>query len=386
MKNSLITNFVKKIAYSIMIFSSATMLAQETTVTLPFTFSGSVDTYFRQNIGSSNRASDPSAPNTSFANDPGFALGMFNLIAGYEGEKVGFVADLVFGPRGEDAVFLSDGNSSIVNQLYVYYKATDKLKFTFGNFNTFLGYEVISPTGNFNYSTSYMFSYGPFSHTGLKADYAVTDAFSVMLAVMNPTDYTEFNPDASYTYGAQLGYTKDSWKAYLNFLIGDQDGLLDPDADTVGDTSAGETFQVDLTAGWDVTANWYLGLNATYNTTDSGQVFNPAGITEIDGPSTDFYGTALYAQYKVTEAFKLGVRGEYFKEFNGGVDAIGAYDDGGEADVYEVTLSGNYTIGGLTIIPEFRVDTASEDVFINADRSGLKPNLGSFVLAAVYKF
>ncbi len=47
----------------------------------------------------------PTAPGTSFANRPGFALGMANLIASYEGEKVGFVADLVFGPRGEEAVF-----------------------------------------------------------------------------------------------------------------------------------------------------------------------------------------------------------------------------------------------------------------------------------------
>ncbi|MBU2527325.1 MAG: porin [Bacteroidetes bacterium] len=382
----LTTNIGKKLQYVFLMIPAVLFAQETTTVTLPFTFSGSVDTYFRQNIGSSNRASDPSAPNTSFANDPGFALGMFNLIAGYEGEKVGFVADLVFGPRGEDAVFLSDGNSSIVNQLYVYWNATDKLKFTFGNFNTFLGYEVISPTANFNYSTSYMFSFGPFSHTGLKADYAVTDKFSVMAAVMNPTDYTEFNPDASYTFGAQLGYTEEKWTAFLNFLVGDQDGLLDPDADVVGDTSAGTTFQVDLTAGWDVTEKWYLGLNATYNTTESGQSFLPTGISETDGPSTDFYGSALYLQYKFSETFALGARGEYFKEFNGGVGAIGTYDSGGEADVYEVTLSGNYKIGGLTIIPEFRVDTASEDVFINADRSGLKPNLASFLLAAVYSF
>ena len=44
---------------------------------------------------------------------------------------------------------------------------------TLGNFNTFLGYEVISPAANFNYSTSYMFSYGPFSHTGMKLDFSV---------------------------------------------------------------------------------------------------------------------------------------------------------------------------------------------------------------------
>ena len=44
------------------------------------------------------------APNTSFANLPGFALGMANIVLSYEGEKSGFVADLVYGPRGTDAV------------------------------------------------------------------------------------------------------------------------------------------------------------------------------------------------------------------------------------------------------------------------------------------
>ncbi len=110
---------------------------------------------------------------------------MVNLIAGYEGEKVGFVADLVFGPRGSDAVFLSPyynagaGTANIINQLYTYWKVSDAVTLTLGNFNTFLGYEVISPTANFNYSTSYMFSYGPFSHTGLKADFALSDEFSL---------------------------------------------------------------------------------------------------------------------------------------------------------------------------------------------------------------
>ena len=60
----------------------------------------------------------------------------------------GFTADLVFGPRGEDATFLSPelrpgGNSSIVNQLYAYWNVSDAFTLTLGNFNTFLGYEVI---------------------------------------------------------------------------------------------------------------------------------------------------------------------------------------------------------------------------------------------------
>ena len=97
-------------------------------------------------------------------------MGMANIIMSYEGEKSGFVADLVFSPRGADAVFGSPQagdfyrSSNMVNQLYAYYNVSDSFTLTMGNFNTFLGYEVISPVANFNYTTSYMFSYGPFSH------------------------------------------------------------------------------------------------------------------------------------------------------------------------------------------------------------------------------
>ena len=177
-----------------MLISVAAVAQEEPT----FTILGSVDTYFRTNLsGGTNDAMDTIrtlAPTSSFANAPGFSLGMANLVMGYEGDKAGFIADLVFGPRGADAVFASGPALNIVNQLYAYYNVTDNFKLTLGNFNTFLGYEVISPTANFNYSTSYMFSYGPFSHTGLKADFTLSDKWSLAVAVMNPTDYTDFNP------------------------------------------------------------------------------------------------------------------------------------------------------------------------------------------------
>ncbi len=151
---------MKKIIFTLLIASSLILTAQEKEEKT-FTLSGSVDTYFRGNISGGNY---DTAPGSSFANQPGFALGMINLVAGYEGEKVGFVADMVYGPRGADAVFGSPaGSAQIVNQLYAYWNVSEKVTFTLGNFNTFLGYEVISPTANFNYSTSYLFSYGPFS-------------------------------------------------------------------------------------------------------------------------------------------------------------------------------------------------------------------------------
>ena len=51
----------------------------------------------------------------------------------------------------------------------------------------------------------------------------------------------------------------------------------------------------------------------------------------------------------------------------------------------EYTLSGNYSVGNLTFIPEFRIDMTSEDSFMDADgkATNMMPTLN---LAAVYKF
>jgi hypothetical protein len=337
---------MKKLILSLLFVSSFALNAQDTEEK-KFTLSGSIDTYFRGNLNAANDA-NKIAPGTSFANAPGFSLGMINLIASYEGEKVGFVADMVYGPRGADAVFESTGSSSIVNQLYAYWNVSEKVKLTMGNFNTFLGYEVISPTANFNYSTSYMFSYGPFSHTGLKADITLSEKSSLMLAIMNPTDATEFNPDGKYSLGVQYGYSGQ----FFNYL-------LNPDS-----------YEIDFTGGFDISESFFLGINAAYFSADD---------------AAGFYGVALYPQYATSEHFKIGLRAEYFAETDGDFGAIGT----GVADssIFATTLSANYTIGSLTIIPEVRLDSASDNFngFTNNSADPTK-SLSSFLLAAVYSF
>lgn len=357
MKAMIKTNFVKNLfLLTILLFSSVALVAQEEEEETPkFSFSGSVDAYYRANLNGDNSAPDGvpnAAPGSSFANLPGFALGMANVIAGYEGEKVGFVADLVFGPRGTDAIFASpiySATGNIVNQLYAYWNVSDNVKLTFGNFNTFLGYEVISPTANFNYSTSYLFSYGPFSHTGLKADFALSDDFSLMLAVMNRTDVTELNLDGKYAYGAQLGYSGQ----YLNLLI---------------DNGA---YEIDYTGGFDLSDSFFLGLNGAYF--DGG-----------DG-NAGFAGVALYPQLATSENFTIGLRGEYFTEIDGEFGAIGTGVE--DSSVFAVTLTGSATIGDLMIKPELRLDSASDDSenFLDSDLNPQK-SLSSFVLAAIYSF
>jgi hypothetical protein len=309
-------------------------------------FSGSVDTYFRTNLSGGDKLD---APASSFANLNGFALGMVNVKAEQSTSQGGFVADLVFGPRGTDAVFASpyySATGNIVNQLYAYWNANEKLTLTLGNFNTFLGYEVISPVDNFHYSTSYLFSYGPFSHTGLKADYVLSDDHSLMVAIMNPTDLTEMNDVNLYTYGLQYGF-KDT---YFNFLYGKQ--AVDADA----------TFQADITGSYELSDKFSLGVNASYNET-----MNAGG----------FYGVALYPALAIKDGFDAGLRVEYFKELEAGGVAYGA-----DNSVIDATVTASYTTKDLRLIAELRLDQSSTAQF----NSMTSDQLSSFILAAVYSF
>ena len=326
-----------------LMISTVSLYGQETEEAAPeatFNFSGTVDTYFRSSF-----SEDPVAPGTSFANLNGFALGMANFIVSYEGEKSGFVADVVFGPRGSDAVFGSVGNSSeLVNQLYAYYNIAEGVTITLGNFNTFLGYEVISPAANFNYSTSYMFSYGPFSHTGIKADFSISDVVSLMLGVFNQTDQTEANYDRYTAFGAQLGL----FGQYINFLGGD--GYA----------------QIDFTGGFDLSDAFFLGINAT--------------TASLEG-DTGFSGVALYPQLTVSDGFALGLRGEFFSE----TDGFGALVSDGDADNFSLTLTGSFSSGNFIFKPEFRIDSASSEIF-SISPTETADSLSSFLIAAIYQF
>ena len=306
-----------------------------------FTFSGSVDAYFQTYLTAPDN--EEVSFGTAFADQSGFAIGMGNVIISYEGNKVGAVLDLVTGPRGEGATFNSDIVDGIVNQAYVYWNVSEGTTLTFGRWNTFLGYEVIAPAANFNYSTSYLFSSGPFSHMGLKADFTLGEDFSLMLAITNPWDTNDISMTGEYALGAQLGYSGQ----YLNLYYdsGEHGGL---------------GFEIDYTGGFDLTDTFFLGINAAYN----------------DNDGSGFYGAALYPQLATSESFSIGLRGEYFSLHGGDVDP----------SVFATTLTGSYTIEDFIIKPEIRLDSWSDSMpYIDNDGEATD-NLAAFTLAAIYTF
>jgi len=340
---------MKKILTLSLIAASFFMNAQDGSTEKKFSIEGSVDAYFQTNITAPDDQNVSFG--TAFADQTGFAFGAGNLIASYKGATTGAVLDLITGPRGASATFSNDIIDGIVNQAYVYWNVSENTTITLGRFNTFLGYEVISPVSNFNYSTSHLFSNGPFSHLGVKADFQLSEDFSLMLAITNPWDTNNTSATGEYAFGAQLGYSGQFLNLYYD--SGNNGGL---------------GFEIDYTGGFDLSDKFYLGINAAYQTNEIAD--------DING---GFYGAALYPQYTVSDAFAIGLRGEYFARHIEDVDDL--------PSVFATTLTGSYTVDNLIIKPEIRLDAWSNNdgVFIDNDSEAAE-SLAVFTLGAIYKF
>jgi hypothetical protein len=348
-------------------------------------FTATIDTYYHKSFG---RQED--SPRTSFANLPGFALGMVNLAGDYTRGKTGFVADLVIGPRGSDAIFHAPlyknanggGSSQFINQMYAYYNVSERVRLNAGQFNTFLGYEMISPSKNINYSTSYLFSFGPFNHTGVWSDFLFEKGWSAKVAVMNPTDYTEYNPFNAYTLGGQLSRKTEHTVTSINATYGDPDGNI-KSTDSLGSISSGNALQLDFSGSFGLTEKYFLGLSTSLRTVSSGQ----QKVSDTDLlllKQSGYYGAALYQSLEFSENQTIALRTEFFSEFNGGIGAINAYDELGKAHVLAVTLSGNFKKSNLTFIPELRIDKTSQNSFTKASNGKPMNHLTSVNLAVVY--
>ena len=101
------------------------------------------------------------------------------------------------------------------------------------------------------------------------------------------------------------------------------------------------------------------------------------------GEAADWWGSALYVTADPVSWFGLSLRGEYFNDENKLTDVFQKATTGGK--VVATTLSANFKIQNLTIIPEWRWDKANKDIFINSKDDAIKSTT-SLLLAAVYHF
>lgn len=317
-----------------------------------FTFS--VDAYYRADF-----ANKLSNNKTSFTNsNNSFELGMASMRVDHSFGKISATADLGFGRRAEEFSYndgaASDGKNGIltlaaVKQAYISYAPSSAIKFTIGKWATHIGWELLDAYANRNYSMSYGFSYGPFSHTGVKADISLGGKTALMIGVANPTDQATTLSSTKFAL-AQLstGTKDDKFKAYFNFQ------------------GAKDITQFDLVLNGIISDKFNIAYDGTVQSVK-------AGSTE------SWSSNALYLNFDPTPKFGLTVRGEYFDNKKGASSAP-------QAGIFAATLSANFHIDNLTIIPEFRLDNANEEVFLKSDGLTGTKSAGCFLLAATYKF
>jgi len=357
--NLLLTKMKTKMKKSILpllmgiIASVFTANAQEGEKESPLLISGSVDTYYKYDF------SGESQIGTSFAGSQNsISIGMVDVVLEKSIGKVSFVGEIAFGPRA------SNSAPGPIQQLYIAYDATDKLRISGGFMSTYIGYEVISPTGNLNYSTSYLFSNGPFQQGGVKLDYAVSDRFALMVGVFNEFDsYT--NTNGGMDLGAQLYLAPIAGlDLYFNFVTSDDSGT-----------------ETDLTATYQASEKFLVGLNVAQRT--SGSFYDTK-----QGAGVNFSGAAAYLNYTLNEVVALGLRGEYFTDMEGSVFGVSDPNAPGQllsTPVTALTLSANIGSGAIKLIPEIRLDMAGEQIFENSNAMPTA-NTGQFLLAAYYTF
>ena len=347
----------KLLTFTILYLMSFAILVAQEEEKPGLTISGSVDTYWKYDLSGYKSDDGTSNIGTSFAdNQNSISIGMLDISLSQSVGKASFVGEFSFGPRSFKSIptFQVDGDDDInmnIQNLYVSYALTDKISLTAGYMGTFVGYEVISPTGNFNYSTSYLFSFGPFQNAGVKLDWAISERFGIMVGVFNDWNvYQDFNGVSDI--GAQVYFSPVSgWDMYLNFISGDPSGTI-----------------IDLTTGWQISDALYVGLNA-------------ADYSAPGDNAGGYSGFAVYPQYAFGDMFALGLRSEYF--------AIKEFQEAGATieseNVFANTLTGNFYSGPLTFTAELRLDGASSEFFMDGNTDPTK-NASQFCLAAIYAF
>jgi hypothetical protein len=217
-----------------------------------------------------------------------------------------------------------NGNDRLfdLQEAYIDYIApvANGIHFSFGKFVTPFGLEVIESAANWNASRSFNFNYAiPFTHTGARATYAVTENWTISGYVVNGWDNLQDNNQG------KTGILASTWAPldWLSWTVTAGAGVegLDDDSDTRYLVNT----VISLTP-WD-TLSFALEGSYGYEENGSATFRNLAGNFQLPGVDEDFiasgpddaewYGAAGYVKWQFLENWYVAARGEYFNDRNG---------------------------------------------------------------------
>ena len=248
-----------------------------------------------------------------------------------------------------------------VTQAFLQY-AGGPLTVIAGKFVTLQGSEVIWSPTNPNASRSILFGAIPFTHTGVRATWALSDAVSLIAGVNNGWDQlTDANKGKTLELGATLNPIKP-----LSITLSGYSGKEPTSATTEGTKSS-----LNAVASYTIIDPLSVGLEVLSVSQE-----NAAGGTT----KQKYSGVAGYVTYMFAPKFRGVLRAESFDDKDG-------FKFGTASTKYkEVTLTGSFLASdSFEARIEGRRDQATNKVFIDYAGATSK-TMTSIALQGLYKF
>ncbi len=223
-----------------------------------------------------------------------------------------------------------------------------------GKFVTMHGAEVIEAKDNWNFSRSYMFGYSiPFTHTGIRATYPWSDAFSTTVGINNGWDVVDDNNKAKTIELSATVTPMENASLGATYMVG---------AEQTGD-SHDQRHLLDLVASYQPTEQLTLKLNVDIAREED-------ALSETGGGNATWNGLAAYAKYDVTDQWSLAGRWEIFNDNDGARTAVNAASTSPtgspitDVQFMEWTLTNEYKLNShLLARLEYRLDKADSKLF-----------------------
>ncbi len=185
-----------------------------------------------------------------------------------------------------------------VQQAYVRYKA-DGLEFMVGKFATLQGAEVIESPDNFNFTRSILFGYAiPFTHTGVRASYALNDMITITVGGNNGWDNLVDDNNQKSIEGMIALTPSDMITLTVEGMSGVEAGTTGQGVRNLIDSVLTVTPFEALT----------LVVNGDYGTQKKGAAA---------GRVARWWGVAGYINYQLNPQWRIALRGEYFDDRDG---------------------------------------------------------------------
>lgn len=311
----------------------------------------------------------PIGATSTTKNYSAFNLHQFGLIVAKQ-PKEGFGGTVNI-TAGQDASALassglgSNTSSHVfdLTQAYVSY-ATGPLTVIGGKFATLAGAELITSPSNTNYTRAWMFGWGPYTHTGVRATYAASDMVTLSAGLNNGFD------QVNSTTGGKTGEfsvaitPSDMFSLATTYYTGK--GMMG------GATGQGH----------------YLDVLGTINATDKlNFVFDyanakQAGVTglPVAATSAKWNALALYANYKFNDTWRISYRHEGFDDKQG-------YRSGSVQKLKSNTVTVGYAATkSMELRGEVRQDKSDlATAFLRADGTTSSTQM-TYAVEAIYQF